>query len=124
MNAKLVVRPFVICLLGASCLWGSSSTAQNQSGMSTPSDYACVQRGPHSKVWQRAVLQTNQSGTIKTNLHSYTELATGLCYLQNGQYIDSVEQIDAVADGAEATQGRHRVHWAANANRPDRTHGV
>ncbi len=87
--------------------------------MSTASDYVCVERGPHSKVWQRAVLHTNQSGVVRTNLQSYTELATGLCHLQDGQYVDSVEQIDAVADGAKAIQCRHRVHWAANANTPD-----
>ena len=80
--------------------------------MSTASDYVCVERGPHSKVWQRAVLHTNQSGVVRTNLQSYTELATGLCHLQDGQYVDSVEQIDAVADGAKAIQCRHRVHWA------------
>ena len=87
--------------------------------MSTPSDYVCVERGPHSKIWQRAVLHTNQSGVVRTNLQSYTELATGLCYLQDGQYVDSVEEVDPMASGAKAIQGRHRVHWAANANSPD-----
>jgi RHS repeat-associated protein len=36
----------------------------------------------------------------------------------NGQYIDSVEEIDAVANGAQAVQGQHQVWWAANANTP------
>jgi hypothetical protein len=123
MKTKLVKtrRALVICLLGIIHLWpDSSATAQIQTGtsLSTPSDYVCVQRGAHSRVWQRAVLQTNQSGVVRTNQQSYTELATGLCYLQNGQYVDSVEQIDAVANGAQATQGRYQVQWAANANTP------
>ena len=36
----------------------------------------------------------------------------------NGQYVDSVEEIDAVPGGAQAIQGRHKVSWAANANTP------
>jgi hypothetical protein len=61
---------------------------------------------------------TNQSGVVRTNQESYTEVATGLCYwnAQSGQYVDSVEQIEVAVDGAQATQGRHTVHWAANAN--------
>lgn len=83
---------------------------------SATSSYLCVRRGPHSKVWQRSVVQTDPSGRLRTNQESYTELATGLCYLQNGQYVDSVEEIDPVAGGAQAVQGRHKVQWAANVN--------
>ncbi len=123
MNTKLIYAgsALVTSLLFFNCLSaGSSASAQTPSGTNTPipGDYVCVRRGPHSRVWQRAVLQTNQSGVVRTNRQSYTELATGLCHLQDGQYIDSVEHIEAVADGAEAIQGRHRVHWAANANSP------
>lgn len=93
---------------------------QNQNGITTsPSDnYVCVQRGPNSRIWQRSVISTKAAGIITTNLHSYTELATGVCYLQNGQYVDSVEEIDPTPTGAQATQGRHQVQWAANANTP------
>ena len=100
----------------------SHATAQVQSGTngSTPGDYVCVERGPDSKVWQRTVLQTNQSGEVTTNEQSaYTELATGLCYLQDGQYVDSVEEVDPVAGGAQAIQGRHQVLWSLNANNPN-----
>ncbi|HEY1790221.1 MAG TPA: hypothetical protein VGJ73_18900 [Verrucomicrobiae bacterium] len=96
-----------------------SAVPSQASTLPVSTDYVCVQRGPHSKIWRRAVIETNQSGIVRTNLHSYTELATGLCYLENGQYVDSVEQIDPVADGAQAIHGRHQVHWAANANTPD-----
>jgi len=111
-----------VCLFAA--IWirsGSIASAQVQSGTTLSAsitEYQCVQRSPHSRVWQRAVLQTNQANVVRTNLHSYTELATGLCYLQNGQYVDAVEQIDIVANGAQAIQGRHQVYWAANANTP------
>src|ERR1035441_6547221 len=109
MNAKWMNgRPaLAACLLVFNWLWVDSiARAQVPTGTNTPApgDYVCVQRGPHSRVLQRAVLHTNLSGVVRTNRQSYTELATGLSYLKDGQYVDSVEQIDAVADGAEAVQ--------------------
>jgi outer membrane protein assembly factor BamB len=122
MNIKLLsARPaLAICMVIVLC-WGSSSASaqtQRAQGVATSSDYFCVQRGPDSKVWQRETLQTNQSGVVQTNTQSYTEIATGLCYLKNGEYVDSVEEVDAVAGGAQAAQGRHQVQWALNANTP------
>ncbi|MGP8200503.1 MAG: hypothetical protein ACLQU4_13485, partial [Limisphaerales bacterium] len=87
--------------------------------MSTSSDYVCVEHGPDSKLWQRVVLHTNQSGAVRTNLQSYTELATGLCHLKDGEYVDSVEEVEPVDGGAQAIHGRHQVWWAANANAPN-----
>lgn len=92
-------------------------SAQIQSAsVSASSDYTVVQRSPDAKIWQRPVLQTNQSGVIRTNIQSYTELATGISYLQDGKYVDSVEEVDPIPGGAQAIQGRHKVQWAANGN--------
>lgn len=51
-------------------------------------------------------------------MNSYTELATGLCYFDSttGNYVDSAEQIELTATGAQAVHGAHRVEWTANAN--------
>jgi len=92
--------------------------AQTGTNQIESSDYVCVQRGPYSKVWQATLLSTNTEGTVTTNSPSYTELATGVCFLSNGEYVDSAEQIDPVAGGAQAIQGRHQVQWALNANTP------
>jgi hypothetical protein len=81
-------------------------------------NYVCIQRALHSKVWQRQVLRVDNSGNVTTNYPSYTELATGICFFSNGQYFDSVEQVESVAGGAQAIQGRHQVQWALNANTP------
>jgi hypothetical protein len=85
---------------------------------SNESDYFCAQRGPHSKIWQKATVQTDASGNVTTNVNSYTELATGICYLTNGDYADSVEEVDSAPGGAQAVQGRHKVQWSLNANTP------
>jgi hypothetical protein len=60
--------------------------------------------------------------TIQTN--SYTELASGLCYLTNQQWADSSEVIDTVADGAAASHAGHSVHFAGNINTPKAIHLV
>ena len=65
-----------------------------------------------------ATFATNETGDVTTNYSSYTELATGISYLLNGEYVDSVEEVDPVAGGAQATRGRHQVQWANNANTP------
>jgi len=83
-----------------------------------PINYTCVERGPYSKVWQRTLLTTDLTGNEATNEQSYLELATGICYLSNGQYVDSVEEVEPVPGGAQAIQGRHQVQWVLNANTP------
>jgi hypothetical protein len=95
---------------------GQAQVATTNSVAST--GYVCVQRGPDSKVWQTATVLTNADGSLTTNYPTYTEIATGLCYSSNGQWLDSVEQVVPVPGGAQAVQGRHEVSWALNANTP------
>ncbi|MGA2175352.1 MAG: hypothetical protein ABSH38_10260 [Verrucomicrobiota bacterium] len=118
MPAKLgpaLVFLLLLDLGGAPCR-GQSSMGTAAKVLDS-SDYAIVQRGPHWRTWGTITTQTNQLGQVltQTNL-AYTELATGLCYQKDGQWVDSVEQIDLVADGASATQGQHKVRWMGNAN--------
>jgi hypothetical protein len=94
------------------------TTAATETTQLDSTNYTCVQRGPYSRVWQRTLVRSNASGVLTTNHPSYTELATGICYLSNGVYVDSVEQVEAVAGGAQAIQGRHKVQWALDANTP------
>jgi hypothetical protein len=106
----------IIVLLGC-CFAVSQAQAQPQNGSNSveSTDYVCVQRGPYARVWQRSLFLTNDSGDVTTNSLSYTELGTGICYLSNSVWLDSVEQIEPVPGGAQATQGRHQVQWAAKA---------
>jgi Concanavalin A-like lectin/glucanases superfamily len=108
---------FALFLFCTSICFGQTSPIGDTNGVS-PGTYVCVQRGPDSKVWQETFLSTNASGDVTTNIQSYTELATGICYLTNNEYVDSVEEVDPVPGGAQAVQGRHQVYWALNANTP------
>jgi hypothetical protein len=112
LRAALVHGAFLIFCAG---LCQGQTTAVTANQVDSP-NYLCVQRGPHSRLWQKTTLTTNQSGDVRTNINSYTELCTGLCYLQNGQYTDSVEQINIVGAGAQAVQGPCKVQWAADAS--------
>lgn len=85
----------------------------------TVGGYAITARGPDSRAWQRVTWVTNTlNGDVGTMTNSYTELCTGVCYQQGGQWFDSVEAINPVPGGAEAIQGPHQVQWSLNANTP------
>jgi hypothetical protein len=114
MKTKVFEKRVLLAVLVGIVLESQLVSGGTQTSAST--DYSIVQRGPNSRVWQRTILTTNQSGLVETNINSYTELCTGLCYLQNGQYLDSVEQINITGTGAAATQGPCTVQWAADAS--------
>ena len=81
-----------------------------------PTPYQVVERGANHRVWQRTDYETKPDGTVVPRLHQYTELATGLEYQQNGQWVDSQEQIEPYPAGAVANQGQYQVIFANNLN--------
>ncbi len=115
--ARLLAAGLLTLAVGSDLCHGQSP---GPTAPAASTDYSIVQRGPDSRVWQRSLLCTNDAGSVTTNCQSYTEIGTGICYLStsNGQYVDSVEQVEPVAGGAQAIQGRHQVQWALNANTP------
>lgn len=53
-----------------------------------------------------------RSGKIVPIKHRYTELGTGLCYQQNGQWMDSKQEIHLLLQGgAAATNGEHQAYF-------------
>lgn len=81
---------------------------------SAPADtpYSVVDRSGNARVYQRITYEPGPSGEWFPHTNSYTELGTGLCYQQDGQWVDSVEEIDPVLNGgAEAIQGQHQVYF-------------
>ena len=78
-----------------------------------------VERGPHHRVWERTVTETQPDGTTAERISSYTELATGLHYKnERGEWVDSKEEIEIFQGAAAARQGPHQVIFAANLNSP------
>jgi hypothetical protein len=109
------------CITGICRAQGQSvtNTPVDQTNPNVPADYAVIQRGLDWRIWEGHTYQTNDSGVVFTNTHSYTELATGMAYMRDGQLLDSVEEIDPIVGGFQAVQGRHKVQWTANANTPN-----
>src|SRR6266487_5010167 len=71
--------------------------------------------GPHDRVWRSVTI--DQLGN--TNVHSYTELATGLNFLNpdTGRYEPSQERFEITKDGhAVARFGQHRVILSGDVN--------
>jgi hypothetical protein len=76
-----------------------------------PTPYAVTQRGPHSRVWERTVLEPAPFGKNFPRKHTYTELATGLHHLVNGEWVDSGDQIQIQPQGgAVAQNGQHQLY--------------
>jgi hypothetical protein len=80
----------------------------------TPGDYSIAKCGPNHRVWAKVTWQTNASGRITARTNSYTELASGLNYLNptNGQWTESREVIEGFPGGAVARHGQHQVIFA------------
>lgn len=97
-------------------------------GMSVDSraDSTCsiIQSGPNHNVWQGVTASTNASGQLFYRTNRYTELATGMNHLVNGQWVPSVEQIQITQTGAVATNCQHQVYFMGNLNTPGAVHLV
>jgi hypothetical protein len=76
------------------------------------SPYSVVQRDANSRVWQSTNYDKLPSGELVPQVHSYTELGTGLNYQKNGAWKESREQIEPLrTGGAAALQGQHQVYF-------------
>jgi hypothetical protein len=88
---------------------GATTTAK-QPVLPAPTAYGVVEQGANHRVWERTVYEQGPNGTVIGRKHQVTELATGLNYLQNGQWKESKEEIDILPNGgAAATRGAHQV---------------
>src|SRR5258708_6771353 len=107
-----VASEFLNALSVSAALWSllgllsPSSMAQDAKVAAQQDSVTIVERGPDYRV-----VQTGTGGT-------YTELATGLHYLKDGQWLETQEQIQVAPDGstAYAVQGPHQVTFSVNIN--------
>jgi hypothetical protein len=110
--------------LGTLFLFSLGASAQAQQGLqdtnavaAASTNYIVADIGGNYRVWQQAVPAfTNESGQVTYRTNGYTELATGMNFLSNGQWVASSENIEITAGGGIATNGQHQVNFAANIN--------
>src|SRR6266404_3645432 len=77
--------------------WGASVAKEPSRPEAT-----IVSRGPHQRVWQTFRYHTNATGFVTVTTNSYTELGTGICYEDQGRWVDSEELIEILPDGSGA----------------------
>ena len=77
-----------------------------------PTAYQVVGQGANQRVWERTVYEPGPNGTVVGKKHRIVELATGMNFLNKGQWVKSQEQINILPQGgAEAVQGQHQAHF-------------
>ena len=113
----------VCCTLSAALgLFISSGLAQDATAAQTsskidPTPYTVQERALNHRVMSRVIQTTDADGKSITKTNSYTELATGLHYLQDGKLVESKAEITLLPQGgAAATQGQHKAYFPANLN--------
>lgn len=103
-------------LLVLSLTWSVASAA-GQGVKREGGEPRITERGPHHRVIERMVSELQPDGTFKERKSSYTELATGLHYQnEQGEWLESKEEIEIFNGAAVARQGQHQVIFAANLN--------
>lgn len=75
-----------------------------------------AERGLHHKVVRSLATLTNSDGRLAYRTNSYTELATGMHYLEDGEWKEARELIEPFDSGAIARYGQHKVNFAGNLN--------
>src|SRR5262249_1652210 len=64
------------------------------------------------RVWRKTTYEPGPDGQLVPRVHQYTELASGLHYLKDGQWVESREEIVPLqSGGAAATNGSHQVYF-------------
>ena len=104
---------FLSIALGCFVQIGSAQTVAKVDA--TP--YSVHERGLNRRVMSKVISSTDADGKVTTKTNSYTELATGLHYLQDGKLVESKAEITLLPQGgAAATQGQHKAFLPANLN--------
>ncbi len=116
----------VVLFLGLTAFGTSAQTANGPANINqlmaatntlpAATPYHEVERGPNHKLWQRETYEQGANGEIIPHVYQYKELATGMHYLQNGQWVESKELIEPYASGAIAQYGSSQIIFANNLN--------
>src|SRR5665213_672671 len=116
-TTNIIVVCLALTFMRAHAQVASTPTGGNPQPPPAPTPCQVVDIGPNHQVWQWETYEPKPNGQFAAHIHSYTELASGLDYLDTkGQWVASQEQIEAFAGGAIARQGQHQVIFANNLN--------
>ncbi|MFO1511498.1 MAG: hypothetical protein U1F83_01060 [Verrucomicrobiota bacterium] len=92
--------------------WASSAQVAVPTPTVDKETFSIAERGRDQRVWERFETQPAPDGSELRRRHTYTELETGMHYRENGQWNETKEEIEILADHAVAVQGGHKVIFA------------
>jgi hypothetical protein len=108
---------FIVALLafGIAGLQAQTLNNANQATVPPPTAPQVVAAGANERVWAWQSYEAAPDGSIRSHLNNFKELATGLNYFSNGQWLASKEEIDISPDGksAVAVNGQHQAYFPA-----------
>jgi hypothetical protein len=118
-SPRRTLHRLVVAALALLIFSSMKAPAQNAAEKVSPDAPVVTARGAHHRVWQRERLVTLPDGRTVNRPTGFTELATGLHYLENGAWQESRAEFAVTSTGAAATRGQHQVFLAGNINSPD-----
>jgi len=96
------------CILALSVI--CSVSVANGQQRPTSTDWTVTERGPHYAVHEREEVVDLGGGQVERVEQRYIEMATGMHYMEDGQWKESREEFIVLSDGyAVAAQGQHKV---------------
>jgi len=72
-------------------------------------EYTVSERGPHHRKWEKVTEFLRRDGTTGYRTNSYTQLATGMHYLKDGQWTESNARFQLFPGGASAEEGPFKL---------------
>ena len=117
---RMIHRMAQLCLVlglpaqGASISGNGTTTAIKAAVVPAPTAYRVVDRGPSHRLWQRETYEPGPNGQMMAHIHQYRELGSGMCYQQNGQWLDSQDLIEPCPSGAISQHGQYKVIFASD----------
>src|SRR6478735_8435076 len=100
-------------VLAASVIWITSLLGSTAAPRDSVAEKPVIlERGPNHRIVRHVSWETNNVGQLIARTNTYTELATGMHYLENGVWQESKEEIQMLpGGGAAATKGQHQVYF-------------
>src|SRR5262245_21160498 len=98
------MKLYLLVVLGVLICWVSSHGAETSIG----------ERGPHHRIVRTADSIRLPSGRLIDRSTSYKEIAVGMHYRHNGEWVESREELELFQGGAIARQGLCQVIFSPN----------
>ncbi len=114
MKTKALLFGLIFSSIGLARAQSISNAAPAQA---TAPALQVTERGANHRVWSTVTWTTNRAGVAMAHTNAaYTELATGMHHLVNGQWIESSDAVEITATGGQVTNCQYGVSFLGNIN--------